>query len=147
MPSAEVNSILLKAISDDTLREALLKDPSAAAQSAGASDGAVKEMAKISIASLRTQFERITSITRDLGGVLEAGYSRDFTDGNVHNKDDHTHDKTGHASMIDPLVNVANPAIDGRTLTAALKDPVVLREFQSNDRLRGLARKVLGHDI
>lgn len=53
----------------------------------------------------------------------------------------------GHGAFVDPLINVANPAIDRTTLTAALKDPVVLREFQSNERLRGLARNVLGRDI
>lgn len=147
MPSTEVNSLLLKAISDEQLRSDLLKDPAGAAKKAGLSKTAVTEMSKISAESLRSQFDKITAITRDLGGALEAGYSRDFTDGNVHNKDDHVHDKMGHGAFVDPLINVANPAIDRTTLTAALKDPVVLREFQSNERLRGLARNVLGRDI
>jgi hypothetical protein len=147
MPSSEVNSLLLKAISDEKLRADLLKNPVDAAKKAGVSQAGVNEISKISVASLSSQFERISSIAKDLGGALEAGYSRDFNDGNVHNKDDHVHDKQGHASMIDPLINVANPAIDRATLAAALKDPVVLREFQGNERLRGLAKNVLGRDI
>jgi hypothetical protein len=147
MPSTEVNSLLLKAISDENLRPELLKSPADAAKKAGLSAEAVTEVSKISLASLHSQFDRISSIAKDLGGALEAGYSRDFNDGNVHNKDDHTHDKMGHAAFADPLINVANPAIDKTTLTAALKDPVVLREFQGNERLRGLAKTVLGKEI
>ena len=147
MPSAELNSLLLKAISDENLRKELLKDPVAAAKASGASAATVKEVSAISLPSLRSQFDRISSITRNLGGALEAGYSRDFNDGNVHNKDDHIHDKQGHGAFVDPLINVANPAIDATTLTAALKDPVVLREFRSNEKLAALAKNVLGRDI
>jgi hypothetical protein len=147
MPSSELNSLLLKAISDEDLRRDLLKDPAAAAKAAGASESVVGEISALSLHSLRSQFDRISTITDNLGGALEAGYSRDFNDGNVHNKDDHVHDKQGHGAFVDPLINVANPAIDRTTLTAALKDPVVLREFRSNERLASLARNVLGRDI
>jgi hypothetical protein len=147
MPSSELNSLLLKAISDEDLRRELLKDPVAAAKAAGASEALVGEIAAINLSSLRSQFDRISRITNNLGGALEAGYSRDFNDGNVHNKDDHIHDKQGQGAFVDPLINVANPAIDRTTLIAALKDPLVLREFRSNERLASLARNVLGHDI
>ena len=147
MPSSELNSLLLKAISDEDLRRELLKDPVAAAKAAGASEALVGEISAINLSSLRSQFDRISTITNNLGGALEAGYSRDFNDGNVHNKDDHFHDKQGHGAFVDPLINVANPAIDRTTLIAALKDPVVLREFRSNERLASLARNVLGRDI
>ena len=147
MPKQEVNSLLLRAISDEGVRKELLDNPAAAGKKYGLSEASIQELSRISPASLQAQFDKLTSITRDLGGALEAGYSRDFTDGNVHNKDDHVHDKMGHGAFADPLINVANPAIDKATLEAALKDPIVLREFRSSERLRTLARNVLGRDI
>jgi hypothetical protein len=145
MANTEVNALLLRAVSDAQLRSKLMADPGAAAKEAGLSEVAVKELASMDKVKLDAQLSRLVSVVRDMGGPLEAGHSNDWRDKNIHNKDDHIHDKVHTAET--GMEAVINPAVDAATLSAALKDPVVLKEFQNNEKLRGLAKKVLGKDI
>ncbi len=140
MPSVEVNKFLMRAVSDADFRKEFLEDPIAAAKKNHASDAATKELGEINVARLRTQFDHLSRVSSDLlGSVVSAGHSSDHLDrSNIHDNDGNIHDKAGDALGIGDLVS--NPGrvfqLDTAAIRDALADPSILKELESNPKIK-----------
>src|SRR5437764_745046 len=145
MASAEVNQLWMRAVSDTAFRSKFLEDPITAAKAAGTSDAALKELKGMNVQRLRTQFDHLSRVSTDLlGSIVSAGHSSDHLDrSNIHDQDDHIHDKAG--SMLNPGDLVTNPGmglqLNPAAVRDALKDPAVLKELESNPQIKAALKR------
>lgn len=145
MASAEINKMLMRAVTDAAFRTEFLSDPAGAAKSAGASADVQKEAAQLDMRRIRVQFDHLSNLSNELlGSVVAAGHSRDWSDrANIHDNDGHIHDKAATALHgFDDLINPAAP-LSPQALRDALKDPAILKEFESNPALRAALKKAV----
>lgn len=145
MASVEINKMLMRAVSDADFRTKFLSDPVAAAKAAGGSADAQKEAGKLDMRRIRVQFDHLSNLSNELlGSVVAAGHSRDWSDrANIHDNDGHIHDKAATALHgFDELINPAR-GFDPQALRDALKDPVILKEFESNPALKAALKKAI----
>lgn len=143
--SVEVSKLIMRAVSDAAFREELLRDPAGVGRSEGLGEEALSELSQLNRTRLAKQFANLSVVTIDLSeSINAAGHSRDWSgDGNIHNKDDHIHDKETPGSL-QVLEQVSNPArLDAAGLKQALRDPAVLREFRRDPELQAILREIL----
>jgi hypothetical protein len=139
MAGAEINKLLMKAVSDTEFRSKFLADPAAAAKNEGVSVAGVAELSSLNMQRVRSQFAHLSQVSTDLlGSVISAGHSSDHLDrSNIHDNDGNIHDKAGDAlSKINQISDPADLKLNPAALADALKDPAVLKEFQNNPALK-----------
>ena len=146
MASVEVNKLLMRAVSDASFRERLLADPVEAAKSEGVSEKVVKEVRGLDMARLQAQFGHLSRVSGELiGSVVSAGHSRDWSDrSNIHDNDDHIHDKGASAAGLESVVLPAERLTNIAAVRDALRDPAVLKEIESNPEIREALKRSIG---
>jgi hypothetical protein len=148
MPSAEINRLLMKAVTDTDFRAKFLEDPTTTAQGEGVSADGVKELSTLNMQRIREQFVHLSRVSTDLlGSVVSAGHSNDHVDrSNIHDNDGHIHDKAADSfgTRIEQVVNPADLKLNPAALADALKDPAILREFETNPALKAALKAAVG---
>ena len=133
--NTEVNKLVMRAVTDVSFREEFLNNPIETAKKAGTSAAGIKALERVNMVGLQKTLASLSTTLVDIVNPVAAGHSRDWSDSNIHDKDDHIHDKN-HTSLTAATL-VSNPSdLDVTALREALKDNVVRREFMSNPKLR-----------
>lgn len=147
MASAEINKLLMRAVSDSNFRSKFLDDPAAAAKENGASETGIREAGSLNMGRLRAQFDQLSRVSTDLlKSVVAAGHSSDHLDrSNIHDNDGHVHDKAGDSrlNLGDLVSNPGRVALDPSAVRDALKDPAILREIETNPQIKAALKNAI----
>lgn len=146
MANVEVNKFVMRAVNDPAFRAKFTQDPVATAKAEGASADTLKAVGKLDVSRLQRQFDHLSRVSTDLlSSIQAAGHSSDHLDrSNIHDNDGNIHDKAQSMGVdLGAVINPADRALNPAALRDALKDPAILKEFETNPALKAALKNAV----